>query len=75
MIARKGKYIPGKVYNTIKEAFIKIWESKSMLGFNLSEGIPNFTNHDISESNIRCDIFIRELWHCWSFKYLYPIPE
>ena len=30
MIARKGKYIPVKVYNTMKETFIKNWESKSV---------------------------------------------
>ena len=37
-----------------------------MLGFNLSEYIPNFTNHDISERIMRCGIFIRELWHYMS---------
>ena len=47
----------------MKETVIKNWESKSMLGFNSSEEIPNFTNHDISESSMICDIFIRELWH------------
>ena len=25
MVARKGKYIPGKVYNYMKETFIKNW--------------------------------------------------
>ena len=39
-----------------------------MLGFNLSEDIPNFTNNYISERNMRCDIFIRELWHDMSIK-------
>ena len=34
-----------------------------MLGFNLSEEITNFTNPDTSESNMRCEICIRELWH------------
>ena len=34
-----------------------------MLGFNSSKEIPNSTNHDISESNMRCDICIRELWN------------
>ena len=63
MISRKGKYVPVKVYNTVKETFIKNWESKSVLGFNSSEEIPNFTNHDISERNMRCNIFIRKLWH------------
>ena len=31
--------------------------------FNSSEEIPNFTNYDISESNMRCDICIKELWN------------
>ena len=61
MIARKGKYIPGKVYTYKKETFIKNWESKSVLGFNSSKGIPKFTDHDILESNMRCDICIKEL--------------
>ena len=39
------------------------WLSQIVLGFNLSEDIPNFNNHDMSESNIRCEISIRELWH------------
>ena len=63
MISRKGKYIPGKVYNYTKEKFIKKWESKSVLEFNSSEEIPKFTNYDISESNMRCDICIKELSH------------
>ena len=37
MIARKGKYISGKLYNSMKETFIKNWESKSVLGFNSSK--------------------------------------
>ena len=47
----------------MKETFIKNWFSQSVLGFNLSEDIPNFTNYDISESIMRCEICIRELWH------------
>ena len=54
MISRKVKYIPGKVYNSMKETFINNWESKSVLGFNSSEDIPNLTNYDISDSNMRC---------------------
>ena len=71
MIARKGKYIADKVYNYMKETFIKNWESKSVLGFNSSEEIPKFTNHDISESNMRCDICIKEMWHDMSKKLSY----
>ena len=47
----------------MKEIFIKNWEYKSMLGFNSSEEIPKFTKYDISERNMRCDIFIKEMWH------------
>ena len=47
----------------MKETFIKNWFSQSVLDFNLGEDIPNFTYHDISESNMRCKIFIREMWH------------
>ena len=63
MIARKGKYIPGNLYNRMKETFIKNWRSQSVLGFCFSEDISNFTNRGISESNMRCDTYIRELWH------------
>ena len=63
IIARKGKYIPGNLYNIMKEKLIKNWQSQSVLGFNLSEDIPNVTNRDISESNMIYEIFIRELWH------------
>ena len=39
-----------------------------MLGFNSSKEIPKFDNPDISESNIICDICIKELWHYMSGK-------
>ena len=66
MIEIRGKYISGKVYNTMKETSIKNWESKSVLVINSSEEIPKFNNHDISESNMRCDICIKELCHYMS---------
>ena len=53
MKARKGKYIPVNVYISMKDTFIKNWQSKSVLGFNSSEGITNFANHDISDRNMR----------------------
>ena len=59
----KGKYTPGNVYNHKKETLIKNWKYKSLLGLYSSGDIPNLIDHDISESNMRCDIFIRELWH------------
>ena len=68
MTARKGKYIPVNVYNSMKDSFIKNWQSKSVLGFNSSEGIINFTNHDISDSNMRCEVCIKELWDDMSRK-------
>ena len=46
MIARQGKHIPGNVYNHMKETFVENWQSKSLLGFDLSEDINNFMNHD-----------------------------
>ena len=62
MISRKGEYIPGKVYSSMKEKFIENWESKCVLGFNSSKEIPEFINHGTSESKMICDICIRELW-------------
>ena len=45
-----------------------------MLGFNSSEGIINFTNHDISDSNMRCEVCIKELWGDMSIK-IDPLKE
>ena len=55
--------IQGNVYNHMRETFIKNWRSQSVLGVDFSEDIPNFNHHDISESNMKCEICIRELWH------------
>ena len=52
MISWKGKYIPGNVFNHRKETFIKDWQSESVLGLYLSEDIPNFADHDVSESHM-----------------------
>ena len=60
-VARKVKYIPGNVYNYMKETFIKNWKYKILLGLVSSEHIHNFTNHNISEINMRCKFIIREL--------------
>ena len=68
MTARKGKYIPVNVYIYMKDTFIKNWQSKSVLRFNSSEGITNFTNRDISDSNMRCGVCIKELWDYMSRK-------
>ena len=46
----------------MKDTFIKNWQSKSVLGFNSSEGITNFTNLDISDRNMRYEVCIKELW-------------
>ena len=45
----------------MKEIFIKNWKAKSFLGLDSSEEIPNFTNHEIPESNMKCNICITEL--------------
>ena len=76
MISRKGEYIPGNVYNQIKEIFIKngkirvFWDYIqmntfliSLLGIYSSEDIPNLTNKEISEINIKCKICTRQLWN------------
>ena len=34
-----------------------------MLGFNSSEDLTNFTNHDISDYNMRCEVCIKEIWN------------
>ena len=57
MTARKGKFIPVNVYTSMKDTFKK-FQSKSVLGYNSSEGINNFNNHDISYSNMRCEVCI-----------------
>ena len=52
----------------MKETFINNWQSKSVLGFNSSEGITNLTNYNISDSNMRCEVCIKELWDDMSRK-------
>ena len=68
MISQKGKYIQVNVYVSMKDTFIKNWQSKSVLGFNSSEEITNFTSHDISDSNMICEVSIKELWYDMSRK-------
>ena len=46
-----------------KRNIYKNWKSKSLLGLDSSEDIHNFTNRDISEINMRCNIYSRELCH------------
>ena len=58
---KKRQIYPRKGIQYYERNIYKNWEYKSVLGFNSSEEIPNFTNHDISESNMRCDICIIEL--------------
>ena len=47
----------------MKDIFTKNWKSKIMLGLDSSEEIPNFTNHEIPQRNIKCDIFTTQLWN------------
>ena len=69
MTLQKGKYIPVNVYISMKDTFIKNWQSRSVLGFNSSEGITNTTSHDISDINMRCEVCINELWDDMSRKF------
>ena len=68
MTAWKGKYIPDNVYTSMKDTFYKKLQSKSVLGFDSGEEITNFNNHDISYKNMRCGVFIKELWDDMSIK-------
>ena len=52
----------------MKDSFNKKLQSKSVLGFDSSEVITNFNNHDISYKNMRCGDFIKELWDDMSRK-------
>ena len=42
--------------------------SKSVLGFDSSEEITLFNNHDISDKNMRCADCIKKLWDDMSRK-------
>ena len=39
----------------MKEIFIKYWMENRLLGLYSSKYLPNLTNHEISESNIKCE--------------------
>ena len=71
MTAQKGKYIPDNVYTSMKDIFNKKLQSKSVLGFDSSEEITHFNNHDISYKNMRCGDCIKELWDDMSRKLSY----
>ena len=58
----------------MKDIFIKNWQSKSVLGFNSSEEITNFTNYDISDRNTRCEVCIKKLWDDMS-REIYLLKE
>ena len=47
---------------------IKKLHSKSVLGFDSSEEINHFNNHDISDKNMRCADCIKKLWDDMSRK-------
>ena len=71
MIARKGKCLSGNTYHQMKEIFIKYRKSNSLLELCSSEDIPNFINHDISESNMKCNICITQLCNYMTKKLSY----
>ena len=45
-----------------------------MLGFISSEEITDLTNYDISDSNMWCEAFIKELWYDMSIE-VYLLKE
>ena len=59
--SNKGKIYTRQCIQSYERKNYKNWKSKSLLGLDSSEDTPNFTNHEISESNMRCNIFIGEL--------------
>ena len=64
----EGQIYPSQCIH-FNERYIKNkFQSKSVLGFNSSEGITNFNNHDISYSNMRCEVCIKQLWDYMSRK-------
>ena len=60
MTARKGKYIPHNVYTSMEDTFLKKLDSKSVLGFDSSDEITLFNNHEISDKNMRCADYIKK---------------
>ena len=64
MIARKGKD-PSQWIKSHERNIYKNWQSQSVLALDLNEDIPNLTNHDISESNMRWGILYQRTvaWH------------
>ena len=66
--ARKGKYIPDNLYTSMEDTFNKNLQSKSVVGFDSSDDITHFNNHDISYKNMRCADCIKELWDDMSKK-------
>ena len=70
MKERKGKHIPENVYNQMKEILLKDLREKRLLGLYSSEYIPDLTNHDISDSEIKCGICTRQLCNCMLKKQL-----
>ena len=52
----------------MKDTFKNNLQSKSVLGFDSSEGITDFNNHDISYKNMRFGVCIKELWDDMSKK-------
>ena len=52
----------------MKDTFNKNLQSKSVLGFDSSEEITHFNNHDVSYKNMRCGVCIKKLWDDMSSK-------
>ena len=52
----------------MEDTFNKTLQSKSVLGFDSSEEITHFNNHDISYKTMRCGDCIKELWDDMSRK-------
>ena len=61
--SKKGQIYPRKCIQSNEVNIYKNWKDKSLLGLASGEEIPNFTNNEISDSNIKCNICTTQLWN------------
>ena len=45
----------------MRKILIKYWKNKRLMGLHSSENITDFTNYDISESNLKCEKCTRQM--------------
>ena len=60
---KKEKYTPEKLYTHMKEILRKCWDRRVLLGIHSGDDYPELNNYDISQGNIKCEEFTRQLWN------------